>query len=110
MIRDEDDQELEALRFDWDEVYEIGVGLDGFWARRRDAVGETMIHEDPGQLRRRIREDYGARPRQALPGRPSGQSLPGLPYLPARVPQGLYSVPPCLRAAGQPQSRQRLIA
>lgn len=71
MTRDEEDQVLDALRFDWDEVYEIGAGVDGFWARRRDGTGETMTGEDPGELRRQIREDYSARPRQALPGRPA---------------------------------------
>jgi hypothetical protein len=56
------DLELAALRFDWDEAYEIGVGPGGFWARRLDGLGETMISEDPGELRRRIREDYTERP------------------------------------------------
>jgi hypothetical protein len=63
MKRDGEDQVLESLRFDWDEVYEIGVGRDGFWARRHDGSGETMAHEDPGELRRQIREDYLERPR-----------------------------------------------
>jgi hypothetical protein len=68
MTRDENDQVLETLRFDWDEVYEIGVGPDGFWARRHDGSGEAMIHEDPGELRRQIRAEYSERPRPALPG------------------------------------------
>jgi hypothetical protein len=67
MTRDENDQVLETLRFDWDEVYEIGVGPDGFWARRHDGSGEAMIHEDPGELRRQIRAEYSERPRPALP-------------------------------------------
>ncbi len=64
MTRYEEDLELGALRFDWGEVYEFGVRLDGFWAKRRDGAGETMIHEDPGELRRQIRDDYSERPRQ----------------------------------------------
>jgi hypothetical protein len=68
MTSDEDDQVLGALRFDWDEVYEIGVGPGGYWARRRDGIGETMMHEDPGQLRRQIRQDYSERPRQDSSG------------------------------------------
>jgi hypothetical protein len=62
MPRDEEDQILEALRLDWDEVYEIDVGPDGFRARHRNGVGETMIHPDPGELRRQIREDFSLRP------------------------------------------------
>jgi len=68
MTHDAEDPVLEALRFDWDEVYEIGTGPDGFYARRRDGTGQTMTDEDPGGLRRQIREDYSARPRQVLPG------------------------------------------
>jgi hypothetical protein len=68
MTGDEEDQVLETLRFDWDEVYEIGAGLGGFWAKRRDGIGETMTDENPRGLRRQIREDYTARPRWGLPG------------------------------------------
>lgn len=59
MTQDKEAQVLEALGLGWDDVYEIGVGLDGFWARRRDGLGETLIEEDPGKLERRLREDYG---------------------------------------------------
>jgi hypothetical protein len=54
-----EDQALEALRFGWDEFYEIGIGMDGFWARRRDGPGETIVDEDPGELQRQVREDCG---------------------------------------------------
>jgi hypothetical protein len=68
--------ELGALRFDWGEVYEVGVGPGGYWARRHDGPGQAMMHEDPGELRRQIREDYSERPRQAL-AFPSRCSLRG---------------------------------
>ena len=67
MSDDEEDQALDTLRFDWDEAYEICGGPGGFWARRRDGIGKTLTDEDPGGLRRQIREDYSARPRHALP-------------------------------------------
>jgi len=53
-----EDQALEALRHGWDDVYEFGVGLDGFWAQRRDGRGAALISEDPGELDRQLREDY----------------------------------------------------
>lgn len=60
MTRDEEDQALETDRFDWDEAYEIGTGLDGFWARRRDGIARPLTDEGPGGLRRQIRDEREA--------------------------------------------------
>lgn len=57
-----EDQVLDALRLGWGDIYEIGVGLDGFWARRRDGLGETIIDEDPDEMRRKVSEDYAMKP------------------------------------------------
>ena len=58
----EEDHALEALRHGWDDVYEFGAGLDGYWARRRDGLGGDLVDEDPGELRRRVHEDYAMKP------------------------------------------------
>ena len=52
MAEASDDRVLEALAHEWDGAYEFGVGLDGFWARRRDGLGGVLASEDPGELRR----------------------------------------------------------
>ena len=57
-----EDQALEALKHGWDDVYEFGVGPDGYWARRRDGLGETLIDLDPGEVRRQVHEDYTMKP------------------------------------------------
>ena len=62
MAEASEDQVLGALQHEWDGAYEFGVGLDGYWARRRDDLGETMIDQDPGELRRLISEDYAVYP------------------------------------------------
>jgi hypothetical protein len=62
MTDTEEDQALETLRHMWGDVYELGAGLDGFWAQRRDNRGQTLIDEDPGELHRQILEDYAADP------------------------------------------------
>jgi hypothetical protein len=60
-----EDQVLEALRLGWDDIYEIGVGLDGFWARWRDGRGETIVDADPGELRRQLQENHTQTPGRA---------------------------------------------
>jgi hypothetical protein len=57
-----EDPALEALRHGWDDVYEFGAGPDGYWARRLDGLGETLIDQDPGQVRRQVYEDYAMKP------------------------------------------------
>ena len=57
-----EDPALEALRHGWDDVYEFGVGADGYWARRRDGLGAALIDQDPGELRRQVYEDYATKP------------------------------------------------
>ena len=57
-----EDQVLDALRLGWGDIYEFGVGLDGFWARRLDGLGETIIDPDPGEVRRKVSEDYAMNP------------------------------------------------
>lgn len=68
MTEASEDQVLDALRHDWDGAYEVGVGLDGYWARRRDGLGETLIDEDAGELRRMVSEDYAVYPPRIRPG------------------------------------------
>ena len=62
MTEGEQDQALDALRLSWGEAYVIGVGLDGFWARRRDKLGGEIRAADPDELRRRVGEDYAMHP------------------------------------------------
>lgn len=57
-----EDQALEALRLGWNDTYEFGLGLDGYWARRRDGLGDAMISHDPEEVRRQVHEDYGMWP------------------------------------------------
>jgi hypothetical protein len=101
------DQVLEALRHGWGEAYEFGEGYDGFWARRRDGSGETLIDEDPGQLCRQVRNDYAARPvrtgRQGLPRGGRQERLFGRAHdpVPARRRRGRGMVVPAgLREGG----------
>ena len=63
-----EDQVLDALQHEWDDAYEFGVGLDGYWARRRDDLGVTLIDEDPVELRRMVSEDYAVHPPCIRPG------------------------------------------
>jgi hypothetical protein len=67
MTEDAGDEVLEALRHGWDQAYEFGTGLEGFWARRRDHLGEGIRATDPDELRRLVREDYGLKPVRDFP-------------------------------------------
>jgi hypothetical protein len=54
-----DDHELEALRWNWGEAYEIGHDDErGWWAARRDRIGSLLTGADPAGLRAAIRADY----------------------------------------------------
>jgi hypothetical protein len=68
MTEASDDRVLEALRHEWDGAYEFGMGSDGFWARRRDGLGGTLVSEDPGELRRMVSDDYAMYPPRSRPG------------------------------------------
>jgi len=58
-----DKYELEALRWDWGDAYEIGRDDDrGWWARRRDGRDEDLTAADPDELYAVIAADYGLRP------------------------------------------------
>jgi hypothetical protein len=63
-----EDRVLDALAHEWDGAYEFGVGPDGYWARRRDGLGGTLIDGDPGELRRMVSEDYAMYPPRDRPG------------------------------------------
>ena len=69
-----EEQILDALRLGWGDIYEIGVGLDGFWARRRDGLGETIVDKDPGEVRRKVSEDYAMKPPRDRRGGPGARS------------------------------------
>jgi hypothetical protein len=73
------DPALEALRHGWDDVYEFGVGSEGYWARRRDGLGATLTDREPGEVRRQVHEDYAMKPvRNHRPGLGSrAERLPG---------------------------------
>lgn len=62
-----EDQVLDALQHNWDGAYEFGIGLGGYWARRRDGLGETLVHHDPGELRRMVSEDHATYPPRIRP-------------------------------------------
>ncbi len=57
MTGDEEDRALEVLQLTWGSRYELGVGLDGFWARRRDGLGGEILAAGPDDLHRLIRVD-----------------------------------------------------
>lgn len=62
-----DEDGLDAVRFRWSEAYEIGHDPDdGYWARRRDALGGLIAAFDAQGLDGRIAEDFRFRavPRQ----------------------------------------------
>jgi hypothetical protein len=66
-----DEAGLPALRFGWDEAYEIGWDAErGYWARRLDGIGGELTAADPDELRKAIYEDYSLKPvpRPASPG------------------------------------------
>jgi hypothetical protein len=71
MAKSSEDPVLGALEHAWDGAYEFGIGMDGYWARRRDGLGGTLIDEDPGELQRMVSEDHAVHPprgRGAVPG------------------------------------------
>ena len=56
-------QALETLRWDWDTAYMIGHDEQrGWWAARRDKIGELIAADDPDALRREIAENYAVKP------------------------------------------------
>ncbi|HLX48422.1 MAG TPA: hypothetical protein VKS82_08820 [Streptosporangiaceae bacterium] len=79
---------LEALRWHWGEVYEIGVDDGQWWYRRRDGKGGTETAATPDELRAMIITDYTIMPvpREPSPGRTTptatGQPTPTEPTTP----------------------------
>ena len=60
MTDDAEDRALEVLRHDWGEFYNLGIGLDGFWARRHDGQGAEIRSTDPDELHRLLSADQAA--------------------------------------------------
>lgn len=55
--------ELDTLRWNWGEAYEIIVVDDVKWrARRRDGLGEWMSASSASELRHQILNDYLLKP------------------------------------------------
>ena len=67
MTEDEEDHALDALRLTWGSRYELGVGLDGFWARRRDGLGGEILAAEPDDLHRLIGVDEETCPVRGIP-------------------------------------------
>jgi len=60
---------LEALRWDWDTAYVIGRDDEhGWYAGRRDKIGELITDSDPDALRREIAQNYTLKPVPRKPG------------------------------------------
>lgn len=54
---------LEALRFNWGSAYLIGHGDErGWWAARRDRIGDLLTAPDPEKLLNEIAENYAMKP------------------------------------------------
>lgn len=45
----------------------FGMGVEGYWARRRDGLGGVLIDQDPGELQRMVSDDYAMRPTPRRP-------------------------------------------
>ena len=64
---------LEALRWDWDTAYMIGHDEEhGWYAARKDKIGELITADDPDALRREIAENYAMKPVPREPLRRKG--------------------------------------
>ncbi len=64
---------LEALTWDWGEAYLIGHDDErGWWASRRDQIGDLLTAAGPDGLRRQIRADYALRPVPRAGGNDAG--------------------------------------
>jgi hypothetical protein len=58
-----DEHALAELRWGWGEAYRIGWDpARGWWARRRDGLGEDITAGDPGGLSTAVYRDYSLRP------------------------------------------------
>jgi hypothetical protein len=69
---------LEALRWDWGDAYEIGLGDRQWHARRKDGKGALIEAPTPDDLRKQIVEDYTFMPvprdlNAAIRDRPAGE-------------------------------------
>jgi hypothetical protein len=55
-------QDLKWLRYNWGDAYRIGWDrVRGYWARRRDGLGDEITAGDAWELSEKIRADYKAR-------------------------------------------------
>jgi hypothetical protein len=53
---------LEALRWDWGEAYLIGHDDEhGWYAGRRDKIGDLLTEAGPDDLRQAIADDYAVK-------------------------------------------------
>lgn len=73
-----EEKALEALRWDWDTAYVIGHDDEhGWYAGRRDRIGELITADDPDALRRKIAENYAIKPVPREPRRRTETLTPG---------------------------------
>ena len=61
------DEQLNDLRFNWDEAYVIEHLDDGRWLAQRRDDRQTLLADSPEELRGMIRADYDAHPVPRLP-------------------------------------------
>lgn len=62
-LRPWEEQALKALRWDWDTAYLIGHDEEhGWYAGRRDKIGDLITAPDPDALRREIAGNYALKP------------------------------------------------
>ncbi len=53
---------LDALRYCWEDTYEIGCDDGGWWHRRRDGLAGKVTADSPDQMSSLIAEDLRPRP------------------------------------------------
>jgi hypothetical protein len=72
----EEAEALDALRFGWGDAYLIGHDDErGWWAARRDKIGDLLTADAPDALRDAITENYAVKP---VPREPAARDgVPG---------------------------------
>lgn len=56
------ESELESLRWNWGDAYDIGHDERGWRALRRDGLGDVLTVATPHELYKLITEDYSVKP------------------------------------------------
>jgi hypothetical protein len=77
-----EEEALDALRFGWGDAYMIGHDDErGWWAARRDKIGDLLTADAPDALRDAISDDYAVKPVPREPaargGRDGGKPVLG---------------------------------